>query len=334
MNPFTTNLSPSRITLGTVSFGSNISHEEAFMVMDAYQASGGNVLDTAHVYSSWESNGVGASERTVGEWIRSRNARDRIILGTKGGHPDLGAMDRGRCGMDDLRQDFAQSLERLQVERVDIYWLHRDHPGMPVAAIMDNLAELNRCNRIGCFGASNWMPARIEAANAYAQQAGLKGFVANQPGWSLAAHATHWADISPMLYVDDATLDWHTRTGFPLASYSSQAGGYFGEANVQWARQGFAGPAPRGASYDSPANRERMQRAMKMAAQKGCTVNQVALAWLLHQPFPTFPIIGSRSPDHIRESMGALQVQLDPEESRRVYAAGTRDRRQARSEWR
>jgi aryl-alcohol dehydrogenase-like predicted oxidoreductase len=199
MNPFTTNLSPSRITLGTVSFGSNISHEEAFMVMDAYQASGGNVLDTAHVYSSWESNGVGASERTVGEWIRSRNARDRIILGTKGGHPDLGAMDRGRCGMDDLRQDFAQSLERLQVERVDIYWL---------------------------------------------------------------------------------------------------------------------------------------QRAMKMAAQKGCTVNQVALAWLLHQPFPTFPIIGSRSPDHIRESMGALQVQLDPEEYRRVYAAGTRDRRQARSEWR
>jgi aryl-alcohol dehydrogenase-like predicted oxidoreductase len=189
MNPFATRISSSRIILGTASFGSNIPREEAFAVMDAYLDAGGNVLDTAHVYSSWEPNGVGASERTVGAWIRSRYVRDRIILGTKGGHPDLCAMDRARCNLEDLRQDLAQSLERLQVERVDIYWLHRDHPGLPVAAIMDNLAELHRSNRIGCFGASNWMPARIEAANAYAQQAGIQGFVANQPGWSLAAHA-------------------------------------------------------------------------------------------------------------------------------------------------
>jgi aryl-alcohol dehydrogenase-like predicted oxidoreductase len=316
MNPFSTGLIPSRMILGTGSFGSNIPREEAFAVMDAYLDAGGNVLDTAHIYSSWEPNGAGASECTVGEWIRSRNVRDRIILGTKGGHPDLCTMDRARCTLEDLRRDLAESLERLQVKRVDIYWLHRDHPGMPVSVIMDNLAELNRSNRIGCFGASNWMPARIEAANAYAQQAGLKGFVANQPGWSLAEHATNLADASPMLYMDDATLGWHTRTGLPLASYSSQAGGYFSEANVQWARQGFVGPPPRGAGYDSPANRERLQRAMALAEHKGCTANQVALAWLLHQPFPTFPIVGTRLPNHVRESMGALQVPLDPEECR------------------
>ena len=308
MNPFAVILNPSRIVLGTGSFGSSIPHAEAFAVMDAYLAAGGNVLDTAHIYSSWEPNGVGASERTVGEWLRSRNVRDRIILGTKGGHPDLAAMDRARCALDDLRRDFSESLERLQVDRVDIYWLHRDHPGMPVSVIMDSLAELNRSDRIGCFGASNWMPARIEAANAYAQRAGLKGFVANQPGWSLAAHATNFSDASPMLYVDDATREWHRRTGLPLFSYSSQAGGYFGEANVQWARAGFAGSAPRGAAYDSPANRDRLQRAAALAARAGCTANQVALAWLLHQPFPTFPIVGSRSPNHIRESMGALRV--------------------------
>jgi aryl-alcohol dehydrogenase-like predicted oxidoreductase len=107
MNPFSTGLIPSRIILGTGSFGSNIPREEAFAVMDAYLDAGGNVLDTAHIYSSWEPNGAGASERTVGEWIRSRNVRDRIILGTKGGHPDLCTMDRARCTLEDLRRDLS-----------------------------------------------------------------------------------------------------------------------------------------------------------------------------------------------------------------------------------
>lgn len=316
MNPFLTNLLSSRIILGTGSFGSGIPREEAFAVMDAYLEAGGNVLDTAHIYSSWEPNGVGASERTVGEWLRSRNVRDRIMLGTKGGHPELSAMDRARCTLDELRRDLAESLERLRVERVDVYWLHRDHPGMSVSAIMDNLAELNRAGQIGCFGASNWLPARIEAANEYAGKAGLKGFVSNQPGWSLAAHATRFADTSPMLYVDDATLDWHTRTRLPLAAYSSQAGGYFGSENVQWAGEGFAGSAPRGRAYDSPANRSRLQRAMTLAQEKGCTANQVALAWLLHHPFPIFPIIGTRSPAHVRESLGTLRVRLAADECR------------------
>lgn len=321
MNPFATTLTPSRIILGSVSFGSNIPREEAFAAMDAYREAGGNVLDTAHIYSSWEPGGVGASERTVGEWIRSRNVRDQLILGTKGAHPEFSAMERGRCALQDLRRDLTESLERLQVEYVDVYWLHRDHPGLPVAAIIDNLAELNRPHRIGCFGASNWRPDRIEAANDYAQKSGLQGFVANQPGWSLAAMATDVPHPSPMVYVDHAAAAWHTRTGLPLAAYSSQAGGYFGDANVQWARKDFAGPAPRGAAYDSPANRARLQRAVALAEKKSCTANQVALAWLLHQPFPTFPIIGSRSPEHIRESMGALRVHLDPEECRWVDAA-------------
>jgi len=309
---FPTDLTPSRIVLGTGSFGSNIPRDVAFEVMDAYLEAGGNVLDTAHIYSSWEPNGEGASERTVGAWLRSRGVRDRIILGTKGGHPALSSMDRARCTLEDLRRDLDESLERLQVERIDIYWLHRDHPGLPAATIIDNLAELQRSNRIGCFGASNWVPARIEAANAYAQKAGLNGFVANQPGWSLAAHATDFTQTLPMLRVDDAIQEWHTRTRLPLFAYSSQAGGYFGEANVLWARKGFVGSALRGTGYDSPSNRKRLLRAAAMAEKKGCTANQIALAWLLHQPFPVFPIIGSRSPEHVRESMAALRVELDP----------------------
>jgi aryl-alcohol dehydrogenase-like predicted oxidoreductase len=121
-----------------------------------------------------------------------------------------------------------------------------------------------------------------------------------------------------MIYVDDTTRAWHARTGFPLAPYSSQGRGYFGDENVRWAKRGCPGPPPRAAEYDSSANRERLKRAMTLAEKKSCTVNQVALAWLLHQPFPTFPIVSSRSADRIRESMGALRVKLDPEECRRL----------------
>ncbi len=321
MNPFATNLKPCRIFLGTASYGSSISKKEAFAVMDAYFEAGGNVLDTANIYSSWEPGGEGTSECTVGEWIRSRGVRDRVLLCTKGGHPDMERMGHGRCTLPDLRAHFAQSMERLQLECIDLYWLHRDHPELPVEAIIDNLAALNFEGRIGCFGASNWIPERMEAANRYAAANGLPGFVLSQPGWALAAHETRQDEPSPMLYLDERMREWHVRTGFPLAPYAAQARGYFGQENVQWAASGFAGEVPRADDYDSPKNRARLAQAAALARQKGCTANQIALAWVLNQPFPTFPIVSTRSVAHMLESLGALQVCLDNTEREALHGA-------------
>jgi aryl-alcohol dehydrogenase-like predicted oxidoreductase len=314
MNPFKTKLSPSRIFLGTCAYGSSIPEESAFAVMDAYHAVGGNVIDTAHVYSQWEPGGAGTSERTVGAWLRSRGVRDEIIVSTKGGHPPMDDMAHGRCALADLRADLSESLERLELDFVDLYWLHRDHPELPVEAIMDNLAALYAEGHVGCFGASNWLPERIEAANRYAQSQGMPTFAASQPGWSLAERETETGVSSPMLYLSESMRQWHIRTGFPLAPYSAQATGYFGAANGRWALDGFPGTVPRSEAYDSPANRRRLQTALAMAREKGCTANQIALAYALHQPFPCFPIVSTRHPEHIQESMGALEVALSAEE--------------------
>jgi len=310
MNPFVTALTPSRIILGTASYGSSISKDEAFAVMDAYFELGGNVLDTANIYSSWEPDGEGASERTVGEWIRSRGVRKQIILGTKGGHPDMENMGHGRCSLDDLQQHLSESLERLSSDYIDIYWLHRDDPGLSAEAIIDNLAILHGLGYIGCFGASNWIPARIAAANTYAKANRLHGFSISQPGWALVEHETKWEEPSPMLYLDGAMHAWHVQTGFSLAPYASQARGYFSRENAEWAARGFSDMPPRAADYDSPANRERLQRAMALANARGCATNQIALAYVLHQPFPTFPIVSTRSVPHLQEAMGALSVEL------------------------
>lgn len=314
MNPFGTALTPSRIILGTASYGSSISKDEAFAVMDVYFELGGNVLDTANIYSSWEPNGEGTSERTVGEWIRSRGVRKRIILGTKGGHPDMENMGHGRCSIEDLQQHLSESLERLGLDCIDLYWLHRDDPGLSTEAIIDHLAILHGQGSIGCFGASNWVPERIAPANDYAKANQLHGFVISQPGWALAKHETKRDEPSPMLYLNEAMHAWHVQTRFPLAPYASQARGYFGGENVEWAARGFHGAPPRAADYDCPANRNRLRRAMALADAKGCTANQVALAYVLHQPFPTFPIVSTRVVEHVREAMGALNVSLTPGE--------------------
>ena len=99
-----------------------------------------------------------------------------------------------------------------------------------------------------------------------------------------------------------------------MIPYSSQANGYFGAENVAWARDGFSGAAPRAERFDSPANRQRLRRAMELAEEKGVTANQIALGYLLSQAFPVFPIIGTGSLEHVREAMGAIGLRLSAEE--------------------
>jgi aryl-alcohol dehydrogenase-like predicted oxidoreductase len=118
---FRSKVEPSRICLGTGSFGSEISKKDSFAVVDAYVEAGGNFLDTAHIYAAWLKDGWGASERTIGEWLRVHGVRDQMVIGTKGGHPPLDNMGLGRCSRACLGQDLSESLDRLGVSSVDIY---------------------------------------------------------------------------------------------------------------------------------------------------------------------------------------------------------------------
>lgn len=307
---FGTRIEPSRICLGTGSFGSEISKNDSFAVFDAFVEAGGNFLDTAHIYAAWIQDGWGASERTVGEWLRVHGARDQVILATKGGHPPLDNMALGRCSRACIEQDLNESLDRLGVESVDLYWLHRDDPDLSPGEIIETLASIAREGRIACYGASNWVASRIEAANAYAAEHGLPPFVSSQPGWALADHETDKTSPSPMLYLDESMRQWHVRTGFPLVAYSSQAGGFFSVDNVAWARTGCVGPIPKRKACDTPANRRRLLKAIELADDKGVTANQIALAYLLSQPFPVFAIIGTGRPDHAREALAASALRL------------------------
>lgn len=304
---------PSHFCLGTCDFGTAIPCEKAFEILDLFFEKGGNFIDSAHIYASWLPEGEGASEKTVGAWLTTRKVRDAMVIATKGGHPPLSDMSQGRCSRKDLAQDIQDSLERLQVDWIDLYWLHRDDPSHPVEDILAALHEFTQKGWIRSYGASNWTWDRLDKARKASERMGIPGFCASQPGWSLADYPNP-APIGGMVFLQPEDIELHTQSGFPVVPFSSQAKGYFGQANVDWALGGFRGQPPRGSEYDSAENRERLLRCCKLARQKGCTANQVALAFLLAHPFQVYPIIGTGNENHLLMALEADQIPLEIEE--------------------
>src|SRR5512141_2562340 len=182
-----TDLNVSSICLGTGGMGSSLNRDDSFALLDAFAEQGGNFLDSAKVYADWLPIERSASERTIGRWMKARRKRDKIFVSTKGAHPDLRTMHIPRMSREEINADVQASLEHLQVEAIDLYWLHRDDPSRPAGEIIESLNEHVKAGRIRYLGCSNWVAARIQAAQAYATQHGLQSFVADQMMWSLAA---------------------------------------------------------------------------------------------------------------------------------------------------
>jgi aryl-alcohol dehydrogenase-like predicted oxidoreductase len=287
--PLSRDLSP--LVLGTMVL-STADLEAGAALLDEYVRLGGNVIDTARVY------GDGESERALGAWLERRaDIRDELVVVSKGAHPD-GA--RKRVTPADIEHDLHDSVERLRGP-VDLYLLHRDDPSVPVGPIVECLNEHRDAGRIRAFGTSNWTTSRIDEANAYAAAHGLEGFCLSSQHLSLAQqNEEHWPDTRSAN--DPAIHDWHVRTQTPLLAWSSLARGYFaGRDDGDVARV-----------YDSAANRERRRRAREVGRRLGLSAAQVALAWVLHQPYPVYAAVGVRTVAQLRDRFGALAI--DPAE--------------------
>ena len=139
--------------------------------MDHYLEAGGNVIDTAECYACWLPGGEHQSEKVIGEWSRERGTRDQIVLSTKGAHPKLESMDVPRLSKAEIQVDLDSSLRRLGVEQIDLYWLHRDSPGYPVAEILESLEAFRKAGKIKHAGFSNWTQSRAEGKPALRRNA-------------------------------------------------------------------------------------------------------------------------------------------------------------------
>jgi aryl-alcohol dehydrogenase-like predicted oxidoreductase len=280
--------------MGTIGWGSKTVGGQLDHLYDTFRNAGGNFFDSAHCYQFWMPDGLGASERALGEIVRRRGDRDRVILATKGGHPN----DRNGYPRPDrylapevIAKDIEESLDRLGDDSIDLYYLHRDDRRVPVGEIVDCLNEHVSRGELRQLGASNWSTARIAAANEYAAAHDRIGFIANQPKFSLAMGDPTDFGMADVL--------WHASSRMTVCAYSPTANGYF-------ATNGAKGAA----AWDSPTSRARLREANQIAMEMHSTPNQIALAWLLHQSFPVIPILGTADVSHLLDALGAGAIHL------------------------
>lgn len=292
----------SAICLGTAVHGSQIPVDDAFALLDAYAERGGNFLDSAHVYAAWLPGGDGASERTIGAWMRSRGNRDSIVVATKGAHPPMSGPARSRLRPEDIASDIDDSLGRLGIDSIDLYWLHRDDPAVPIAEILQAVqAEIDR-GRIRAIGASNWRPARLREAADHAPTnvtKKLTPFCASQISWNLRqATAKPW-QAHETLEMDDEAMAFHRASRLLQIPYSSQAGGF------------FAKPLP---AHASTVDAARWQRVAELVRRRAASPNAIALAYVLDHPCGGCAIVGSRTLAQLADSMDAARVRLTRDE--------------------
>lgn len=283
----------SRLVMG-VDNQQTLTHAAA--IFDDFVERGGTTFDTAYIY------GGGRGEKLLGQWITSRGNRDEIVVIGKGAHTPY-------CDPASITRQLEESLERLQTDHVDLYLMHRDNEEIPVREFVDVMDEHFTAGRIKAYGGSNWSLERFDEANAYAEANGKQPFTLLSNHLSLArAYDVPWAGCRQVS--DDESQAWLRERQVALFPWSSQARGFF---------TGRAKPEDRSDEelvrcFYSDENFRRLDRARELAAAKGVEPTAIALAWLLHQPYPVFPLIGPRHISETRTSLPGLSVTLTDEE--------------------
>lgn len=268
----------------------NLSHASA--MFDAFFEMGGTTFDTAYIY------GAGHIEKLFGAWVENRGVRDDVVVIAKGAHTP-------HCDPESITRQLEESLERQRTDHADLYMMHRDNPDVPVGEFVDVLDEHVRAGRISAVGGSNWTPTRFDEANEYARRNGRTGFTILSNHFGLAeALDVPWAGCEHV--TDPASQRWLEERGVALLPWSSQARGFF----TGRARPEDHSDAELVRCYYSADNFERLERARVIAAEQGVPATAVALAYVLAQPFPTFPLFGPRTIEEMRSSTLGLGVEL------------------------
>ena len=209
-------------------------------------------------------------------------------------------------------EDLEESLRRLQLDFIDLYWLHRDDPSIPVGRMLDTLERARQDGLIRWYAASNWTAPRLREAAEYSKVHDLPGMVASQIQWSLAAMIPGSIPDDTMVSMNDENHLYYQETGMPVVAYSAQASGFFsGKYSID---QPGSGHQHVRKMYGTEENWGRLQRATELAAALDCTANQIALAYLIAQPFPAFPIAGCRNLGQVKDSCGAMNLHLTPQQ--------------------
>ena len=274
----------------------------AFAMFDHFFSQGGNVFDTAYIYNE------GKSDLYLGSWIDARGLREEVVVLGKGAHtPD--------CTPDKIRPQLDETLARMSVSYLDIYCLHRDNEDLPVEGFIDTLNELKDEGLVSVFGASNWSLKRFKEANDYALSTGKEPFTVLSNNFSLA-HMNNPVWPGCFSCSEDDYLKYLTDNQISIFPWSSQARGFFLDTQEFTGLAHVADPnrEEQDRVWGSADNLERRKRCFDLAAEKDVDPIQMALAFVLNQDFPSFPLIGPRNFFETESSLQATQIEVSSKE--------------------
>ena len=298
----------SELALGTASFGTGISEDESFALIDRFIEYGGNVLDTASVYGDFQPPNRHLSEKTIGKWLKDKPAsvRDNVLIATKGAHPLPGTpMTMPRLSKTEIENDINSSLECLGVDYIDIYWLHRDDTRRGVEEIMETLAGIVKSGKARCLGVSNWRADRIKAANEHAAQNGLPKICTSQIEYSLAQVNLEAID-STLVVMDEKEFAFYRDEKMPVFAFTAQAKGYFDKLAADKLNEMTI------KRYTNDINSRNFEILKNLSESNGRGLTQNSIAWLRSNPcFEVIPIVGCRTIAQLEDSVGGIGYKVD-----------------------
>ncbi len=304
-----TDLKLSAVVLGTDGFGSAVEPSRAYALLDTYTFLGGTVLDTAECYSKWIPGGEHASETLLGRWMREKKNRQEILLSTKGGFYPYGT--KPRLSREDIFADLEGSLKRLGTEYVDIYWLHRDAPELPVEDMMDTLSLAVKQGKVRYIGVSNWKCERLEQANQYCKAAGYPCLIGSQLQYSPAKPNVQ-NNEPDLVLMNDREYAYFKEHDLSVFGYAAQAKGFF-TRYLQGGKEALSVKA-----YERYYNAETLQAyetLRQLSEHHGCSIGAVTVAALVNQyDFDTFPIVGCKTVEQLKDSLAGADLVLSKEE--------------------
>jgi len=292
-----TSLNFGPVVLGGNVFGWTADKDASFAILDAFIEGGGTSIDTADSYSEWvQGNTGGDSERILGEWMTARGNRDDIVLATKVGSKS----DRKSLSAETIALAIDESLQRLQTDRVDVYYAHFDDLNTPQEETLGAFDALVKAGKVRELGVSNLSADRIRSAAAIASAEGLTSFTVAQNEWNLVERA-----------FDTELLPLITELGIVELPYFSLARGFL----TGKYRPGASVDSPRAgqtATYlDDPRNVTLLAALDEIAAAHAASVTAVSLAWLRAQPVVGAPIASASRLDQVAPLLEVVELSAD-----------------------
>lgn len=297
------------LCLGGNVFGWTADEVTSFAVLDAFVGDGFNFIDTADSYSRWvPGHEGGESEAIIGRWFKRTGLRDKVVIATKVGMQT--ALGIGLKAAH-IRASVEQSLKRLQTDRIDLYYSHKDDPDTPLEETLQAHADLVKAGKVRVMGASNYSAARLREALDTSERLGLPRYEVLQPEYNLYARSGYESELEGVC----------RQAGVGVAPFYAIANGFLTGKYRSDADFGKSTRGGRMSAYLNDRGRAILGALDEVAEANRATPVQVALAWLMARPGLTAPIASATSVAQLTELMASARLQLDTKAMTRLDQA-------------